>query len=37
MLETEELKEILLKILEFNGLDLSTRVFSEGLVMRLLR
>jgi hypothetical protein len=37
MLQTGELKGILLKVLEFNDLNLSIRVFSEGLMLRLLR
>ena len=37
MLQTGELVEILLKVLEFNDLNLSIRVFGEGLVLRLLR
>ena len=37
MPETVEPKEIILKILECNDLNLSTRVFSEGLVMSLFR
>ena len=37
MLQTGELEEILLKVLEFNDLNLSIRFFSEGLILRLLR
>ncbi len=37
MPQTVEPKEIMLKILECNDLNLSTRVFSEGLVMSLFR
>jgi len=37
MPETVEPKEIILKILECNDLNLSTRVFGEGLVNSLFR
>ena len=37
MLQTGELKGILLKVLKSNDLNLSVRVFSEGLMLRLLR
>ena len=37
MPETGEPKEIMLKILECNDLNLSTRVFGEGLVNSLFR
>jgi hypothetical protein len=37
MLQTGELKGIILKVLESNDLNLSIRVFSEGSMLRLLR